>query len=395
MWLGKRGLVVKIGDGCCIILTGKGTYERIPVPPQGARVGAEVSYSYQAVISPVFRPMMLVASFLILFVCYSLLSRSGLPVAVAYVSLDINPSLELSVDKNMDVIDVKCFNTDAFNLLKQERLQGKNLYDALRIVVAQAIAENYIKPGQDNLIVSTVTQDVSPSSASPSNAGAPPVDQQSIQQFLEKSINQGGLSGEVKTYSATGEFRSEAENQGLSPGKYLIYEQLKQAGNQVSIDDVRKNSIHNLVDTYKLSLLPNYENIRIQRRKNGEEPDITVNDNGRYVSMADFLKEHGRGAAALPKKTNNSGGQSAQPWRKSRRTSESTLPWPGVQGAQTNDNAPVKHESGEEVGNPGKPKNLRETGAVKTRKKKKRKAVGEPTSISTDGISWGPGNLQP
>ena len=265
MWLGKRGLVVKISDGYCIILTGKGTYERIPVPPQGARVGAEVSYSYQAFISPIFKPMALVASFLLLFVCYSLFSQSSLPVAVAYVSLDINPSLELSVDKNLDVIDVKCFNSDAASLVQQERLQGKNLYDALAVVITQAIAKNYIKTGQENLIVSTVT----PSGTSLSGAGAPPVDQQAVQQYLEKSINKGGLTGEVRMYSAAGEFRSEAENEGLSPGKYLIYEQLKETGDQVSIDDVRQDNIRNLVDIYKLSLLPNYQNIRIQR-KNGE-----------------------------------------------------------------------------------------------------------------------------
>jgi hypothetical protein len=299
MWFGKRGLVVKISDGYCIILTGKGTYERIPVPPQGARVGAEVSYSYQAVISPIFKPMMLVASFLLLFVCYSLFSQSSLPVAMAYVSLDINPSLELSVDKNLDVIDVKCFNTDATSLIQQDRLQGKNLYDALAVVVAQAIAKNYIKTGQDNLIVSTVT----PSGTSPSD-GAPPIDQQAVQQFLEKSINKGRLTGEVRMYSTNGEFRSEAENEGLSPGKYLIYEQLKEAGDQVSIDDVRKDSIRSLVDTYKLSLLPNYENIMIQRRKNGEEPDITVDDNGRAVSIAEFFKDHGGEDAASPQKAN-------------------------------------------------------------------------------------------
>jgi len=113
MRFGKRGLVVKLSDGYCIVLTGKGTYERIPVPRQGARVGAEVSYSYQAVSSPIFKPMALVASFLLLFVCYSLFNQSSLPVAVAYVSLDINPSLEMSVGKDMKVINVTCFNNDA------------------------------------------------------------------------------------------------------------------------------------------------------------------------------------------------------------------------------------------------------------------------------------------
>lgn len=285
MWFSKRGLVAKISDGYCIILTSKGTYERVPLPPQGGRVGAEISY--RAASSPVLRSMMLVASFLVLFVCYSLFRQASLPVAVAYVSLDINPSLELSVDKNLNVIDVKFFNDDAANLLKQENLKGKTLDDALATVVNQAIEQNYIKPGQDNLIVSTVTTSVA--------AGAHPVDQQALQQFLENSINKNGLTGDVRMYSATGEFRTEAENEGLSPGKYLIYEQLVANGNKVSIDDMRNNSIRTLVDTYKISLLPNYKNIRIQKRKTGEEPEILIDDNGKDVSIADFFKAQDEG----------------------------------------------------------------------------------------------------
>jgi RNA polymerase sigma factor len=377
MWFGKRGLVVRISDGCCIILTSKGTYERIPVPPQGARVGAEASYSYRAAIAPALKPMMLVASLLILFVGYSLFNRSNLPVAAAYVSLDINPSLELSVDKNMNVIDVKYFNDDAANLLKQERLPGKNLYAALAVVVDQAIAKNYIKAGQDNLIVSTVA----PSGTGASGAGIPSVDQQSVQQFLKNSINKGGLTGEVRVYSVSGEFRSEAEGNGLSPGKYLVYEQLKATGGRVGINDVRKNSIRNLVDTYKLGLLPNYENIRIQRQKNGGEPDITVDDNGRVVSIADYLKNHGADDAASLQKANTVSGRYARPGS-------------NLQGMQPARTAPVKNQKNKQtLGSRAQRRNRRGASGVNTWKSGRR-VVGLPAGISTDDITWRPGDWQ-
>ncbi len=367
MWFGKRGLVAKISDGYCIILTGRGTYERIPAPPRGARVGAEVSYSSHTAIAPVLKPMALVASLLIMFVCWSLFSQVGMPVAVAYVSLDINPSLELSVDKNLNVIDVKYFNDDAANLLNQERLKGTNLYDALATVVNQAIAANYIKTGQDNLIVSTIT---------PAGAATAPVDQQSIQQYLEKSINKGGLTGEVRMYSASGEFRAEAENEGLSPGKYLIYEQLKETGDQVSIDDVRNNNIRELVDTYKLSLLPNYKNIRIQRRQKGEEPDVTVDDNGRSVSIADFFKEHGDGGAAPSQEANAVNGRGVQPKR-------------SVKVVRPKRNVTVRYLNNKQDDSKTQQKN----GGTNARKRGRR-ATGSPISISTDGITWDPWGLQ-
>jgi hypothetical protein len=303
MWFEKRGLVVKIGDGRCIILTRKGTYERIPVPAPGIRVGAEVSYP---AISTLAKPMMLAASLLVLFVCGYLFSRLGLPAAAAYVSVDINPSLELSVDKSLDVIAVKYFNNDAVNLLKQENLKGKTLKDALSIVVGKAIAQNYLKPDQDNLIVSTVT---------PSGTGAVPVAQQSVQQFLEQPLNAVKLAGDVRVYSATADFRTVAESHGVSPGKYLIYEQLSNEGKQVSIGKISNTSIRELVDTYKISLLPDYTRIVAQSQQNGGEPQFMVDDNGRAVSMADFFMSHNQNAAngwaAQPQKAGAGSGKGA------------------------------------------------------------------------------------
>jgi hypothetical protein len=273
---------------------------------------------------------------------------------------------------------VKYFNNDAANLLKQKRLKGANLYVALATVVNQAIAANYIKTGQDNLIVSTVT----PASTSPSGTGAPVIVQQSVQQFLEKSINKGGLTGEVRIYSASGEFRNEAEANGLSPSKYLIYEQLKETGDQINIDDVRKENIRNLVSAYKLSLLPNYENITVQR-SNGGKPGITVNDNGRFVTIADYFKNYDGKPAASPQqaKTNIVNRRGAKPKG-------------NVQSTQQKKTLPVKKWNNKQVGGSvtrQQQRNVTGPSTVKTKKKKKRKVTGSPISISTDGItgsSW-------
>jgi hypothetical protein len=157
-------------------------------------------------------------------------------------------------------------------------------------------------------------------------------------------------------YSATGEFRSEAENEGLSPGKYLIYEQLKEAGDQVNVEDVRKNNIRKLVDTYKLNLLPNYKNISIQR-KNGEEPDVTVDDNGRAVSIADFFKNHKGDGVASRQEANAVTSRGAQPKK-------------NIQSTQPKITTPVKNQNNKQTGgNEIQQKNVRGTSEVNTRKR--------------------------
>ena len=163
------------------------------------------------------KPLLMVASLLIIFMSYAMLRQADLPQAAAYVSLDINPSLEMAVDKNLKVIDVQCFNDDASNLIQPEELQGKNMYDAFAEVINKAIEQNYIKPGEDNLIISTV---------SPSGTEPVPVDQEAVSQFLENTVTASGYTSQVTVYAASDEIRATAKNEGLSPGKYLVYQQL-------------------------------------------------------------------------------------------------------------------------------------------------------------------------
>ncbi|MFZ5640827.1 MAG: anti-sigma factor domain-containing protein, partial [Bacillota bacterium] len=40
----KQGLIAKIKDNYCIVVTREGSYKKVPVPAGGARPGMEISY---------------------------------------------------------------------------------------------------------------------------------------------------------------------------------------------------------------------------------------------------------------------------------------------------------------------------------------------------------------
>src|SRR5664280_1737636 len=96
-WFEKQGIVAKIMANNCIVLTPEGTYHKIALPSKETRVGAEVFYRNPRLAVPL-KPLMMVASLLILFMSYLMLSQAILPQAVANVSLDINSGLEMAVD---------------------------------------------------------------------------------------------------------------------------------------------------------------------------------------------------------------------------------------------------------------------------------------------------------
>ncbi|MFZ5640431.1 MAG: anti-sigma-I factor RsgI family protein, partial [Bacillota bacterium] len=214
----------------------------------------------------------------------TLFRQTALPPAAAYVSLDINPSLEMAVNKDMQVIDVSFFNDDGVDLVQEADLEGENLYEALNTLVRKAIDRHYIKPDQKNLMISTVT------AASADTTELNPV---KLQQALESAIAAGGFTGEVRVYQVAAEVRTMAEQNGLSPGKFILYEQAKETGAKVTVQEIKQNSIRELVDIYKIKLLPNQKKIIIQKLDNNGRPRVLIEENGKTVPGAAHDKNGG------------------------------------------------------------------------------------------------------
>lgn len=279
----KRGIVAKVCNNNCIVLTPQGIYRKVPLPSSDIKVGAEVFYRETLLTS--VKPWLMAACLLILFVSYPmyspLLPLSRTPQAAAYVSLDIDPSLEISVDKHLRVIEVRWFNDEAANLVEQLSLEGKGLNDALVEVIDRAIAQNYIVAEQNQVIIATI-----------SSAGtvADPIDQVELHQVLENSVVSRGFSGEVKIYGASDKIRTIAGNRNMSTGRYLIYEQLIQSGHEISIEDINSQDVTQLAAAYNMDLLPNFEQVIVKTSPNQPDPQLAVNYNGQMVGIGDYVK---------------------------------------------------------------------------------------------------------
>ena len=66
------------------------------------------------------------------------------PVATSYVSMDINPSVELVLDENDNVISYSCENEDALLMLYGENIIGLNIEKASEKIIDLAIEFGYL-----------------------------------------------------------------------------------------------------------------------------------------------------------------------------------------------------------------------------------------------------------
>ena len=94
-----------------------------------------------------FNPLFLkVASLLVAcFLCALLFLQPTEEKVFAYVSVDINPSLEVSVTKDLRVIDLQACNDDGRRILKElKQWENKQLQEVIRAIIKQSQEDKYL-----------------------------------------------------------------------------------------------------------------------------------------------------------------------------------------------------------------------------------------------------------
>jgi len=133
-------------------------------------------------------------------------------LAYALVSIDINPSFELYVDKNDKVIEINSINDEA-ETLDIDQLIGLEVQDVVESLIKQAQDKGYINSldtNQDTVIISTINYGID---------GEKLI--RNIQVKLGSSLN---IDRNVKSYiiQATEDDREEAKKENISLGIYML-----------------------------------------------------------------------------------------------------------------------------------------------------------------------------
>ncbi|WP_026677847.1 anti-sigma-I factor RsgI family protein [Fictibacillus gelatini] len=252
----KSGIVMEVKKGKVILLTKDGCFVSVRIPPgRQPAVGSEYHSSYFAVSKK--RPCSLLPSFsltLILFLVFFLISgmipiKNENEAAAAYVSFDVNPSLEVGVNSRLEVIDVQSWNHDAADLLNKIRYKEKMSLSSFSGQLIDAFnASGYLNDRQDVMIVTTVVD--------PSN--------KKLSSSLKKTIATIKRNKIVANHQVTvnikeadSEKHQKASDNNISTGKYLLYLDAKNKGQKISLKDVQKKTFSELKRNIEISNKPN------------------------------------------------------------------------------------------------------------------------------------------
>lgn len=235
----NRGVVLETQPGAITVLTPQGEFNNIPwsqLPyPQ---VGAEVTFALPMERKSIFRHnrvMAIAACLLIMFFSVTIWTGIFLPSrqqVVAYVNVDINPSIELGLNKQGKVVQAIGLNRDGELLLQKLKLISLAADQAVESITNAAMAGNYLQAGKENNILITV-----------SNSEKVQENVKKLEQKVTAQLTANNLNGNTQVIEVSGDLHDRAKELGVSPGKYIVLLEAVDEGLDLSLEDMKGNSV--------------------------------------------------------------------------------------------------------------------------------------------------------
>ncbi|WP_316251372.1 anti-sigma factor domain-containing protein [Bacillus mobilis] len=214
----NKGIVMDIKKQNVVVLTPNGEFITFKRKAHPYMIGEEISFNKQEQRAPRFSiPRFLKPATVIVagFLCVLLFFYNQPEEKVfAYVSVDINPSLEASVTEDLRVIDLRACNDDGRRILKEMKgWENEHLQDVIRTIIKQSQEDKYLT-NDKKVMLTAVAKD------------------KSLEPQLEKALQELKKEYEIKHItveyqSSTLQMREDAKKAGVGTGVYIKQENEK------------------------------------------------------------------------------------------------------------------------------------------------------------------------
>lgn len=255
-----KGIVLEVNEEEAIVLAKDGSFQVVPVErDQPLAVGDEVDIP--AVSSPVVKHKrrfrypavaLLVSSFIIILAVVGALVMWPDNTAVAYVQLDFNPSVELSVNRSMEVLSLTGINAEGKQLVQYMTDWSRHsLHNVLVNMLITAQDHGYLGEITSILVTTTLTDDKSFDQYDPlitealQKAEAKLRESEAFYVYGQSAPKQAELAPPSDSHQiifyrlyADQALREEALKAGIPLGKYALYRYAEQQGRSLLLEEV-------------------------------------------------------------------------------------------------------------------------------------------------------------
>lgn len=157
---------------------------------------------------------------------------------VNYVSLDINPSVELGINSFGRVVSVQAYNEDGLQLLGDSEYSNLSVEDAISTLVLDASEQGFIAEDGTTVIAVTAESD---------NKEAAAELQSDIEEGANSALSLNGISAVVYSDYADLQIREQSAEMGISPGKLRLILILQELDPSITIEDYKDAKITDII----------------------------------------------------------------------------------------------------------------------------------------------------
>lgn len=193
--------------------------------------------------------------------------------AAAYVSIDVNPSLELSLNRFEKVIDSHAFNEDGQIILSDTAWHGKSYDEATALLLDSMQAGGFMR---GNVLISVSVQTANNEQEQLLCA--------SLQQLITERLQTAPAIAEVEVFSVSAEVWSNAHGCHISPAKYLAIQELLAVDEEASLEAYSNASITQIRGRMR------------QCHSNNTQDLSTDNTSPAYDQPRNMMNQHGHGS---------------------------------------------------------------------------------------------------
>jgi hypothetical protein len=211
-----KGIVLKSEPAKVYLLTPGGDYLKLPGRGCVYEAGREIELDYPR---PAGLSRYVAVAAVLIVLTLSLVLYATAPRHTAYLAMDINPGLLLSLDQHARVLTAKGLNNDGKYLLKDLSIYGMSAEAATAAIFDQAYQAGYLKASNDNSIFIAL--------AAPEHY---PVSASELRRTASEKISALAIGSYVKVQTMTMERASEAVKNNLSINSIALQDELTDRG---------------------------------------------------------------------------------------------------------------------------------------------------------------------
>lgn len=152
---------------------------------------------------------------------------------VAYISMDINPSVELGLNFMDRVVSVVGINEDGVNLVSDKELKNMTAEDAIQLLVQEADKKDYLEEDGSSVVALTTFA---------KNENNAKKIEDRIQDRVRDLIDEENMNYVIYADHANLKLRSEADDYDISPGKYRLILMLQELDSSIEVSEYKDAS---------------------------------------------------------------------------------------------------------------------------------------------------------